>query len=72
MDKQLGPTYSTGNYIQSLGIEHDGRQYKKNNAYIYIHTYIHMCVCVTVQQKLAQHCKSTIIKKQFKKRKHVF
>ena len=23
--------YSTGNYIQSLGIEHDGGQYKKGN-----------------------------------------
>ena len=26
--------YSTGNYIQSLGIEHDGREYEKNNVYI--------------------------------------
>ena len=26
--------YSTKNYIQSLGIEHDRRQYEKNNAYI--------------------------------------
>ena len=24
----------TGNYIQSLGIEHDGREYEKNNVYI--------------------------------------
>ena len=26
--------YSTGNYIQSLGIEHDGRYYEKKNASI--------------------------------------
>ena len=34
---------STGNYIQSLGIDHDGRQYKKGNAYICmngLHCYI--------------------------------
>ena len=29
---------STGNYIQSLGIEHDGRWYDKKNT--------HVCVCV--------------------------
>ena len=29
--------YSTGNYMQSLGIEHDGRQYEKKD----------VCVCVT-------------------------
>ena len=27
------PLYSPGNYIQSLGIEHDGRQYEKKNVY---------------------------------------
>ena len=27
--------YSTGNYIQSLVMEHDGRYYEKKNAYIY-------------------------------------
>ena len=26
--------YSTGNSIQSLGIEHDGRQYEKKNIYV--------------------------------------
>ena len=44
---------STGNNIQSLGIDHDGRSYKKWNVYVYL--------WVTVlQQKLAQHCKSNI------------
>ena len=27
--------YSTGNYIQSLGLEHDGREYEKKNIYMY-------------------------------------
>ena len=27
--------YSTGNYIQSLGIDHDRRYHEKKNAYIY-------------------------------------
>ena len=31
--------YSTGNYIQSLGIEHDGRLYEKKNIYIHIYTH---------------------------------
>ena len=28
--------YSTGNYIQSLGIDHDGRYYEKRNVYTYV------------------------------------
>ena len=28
--------YSTGNNIQSLGIEHDGREYEKETVYIYV------------------------------------
>ena len=28
--------YSIGNYIQSLVMEHNGRQQEKNNAYIYV------------------------------------
>ena len=47
--------YITGNYIQSLGIDHDGRYYEKKN----------VSVCMSghyaVQQKLTQHCKSTIL-----------
>ena len=31
-------SYSTGNYVQSLGVEYDGRWYAK----------INMCVCVCV------------------------
>ena len=26
--------YSTGNYVQSLGVEYDGRYYEKKNVYI--------------------------------------
>ena len=47
--------YSTGNDEQSLGTDHDVRKYKKKNVYITAST--------SVQQKLAQHCKSTIILK---------
>lgn len=28
--------YSTGNYIQPLGVEHDERKYEKKNVYVYI------------------------------------
>ena len=31
---------STGNYIQSLEIEHDGKKYEKRMKNIYIHIYI--------------------------------
>ena len=31
--------YSTGNSIQSLGTEHDGRYHEKENIYKYTHTY---------------------------------
>ena len=40
--------YSTGNYIQSSGIGHDGKLKKKKRT-------------VSVQQKFALHCKSTIL-----------
>ena len=48
--------YSTGNYIQSPGIHHNGKEYFKKNG-------IYICVKLShfaVQQKLAQHCKSTM------------
>ena len=49
------------NYIQSLVLERDGRQYEKKN----------VCLCVreretghsAVQQKLTEHGKSTVVKK---------
>ena len=52
--------YSMGNYIKSLGIDHDGRKYKKGN--------VHICMTgsLAAQQKLAQHCKPTIIFKNLK------
>ena len=45
--------YSTGNYIQSLVVEHDGRKYEKN---------VYMCMTgyFAVQQKLIEHWKSTL------------
>ena len=50
--------YSTQGTI-SLGIEHEGRFYEKKNAYIYI--YICMLGYYGVQEKLTEHCKSTIL-----------
>ena len=48
--------YSTGNYIQSLGEEHAGRQYEKKNVHItWLDHYAE-------QQKLIQYSKSTILK----------
>ena len=44
--------YSTGNWVQSLGIEHD----EKKNACIYTHTHTHAHT-----EKLMQHCKLTIL-----------
>ena len=42
---------STGNFIQSSEINHNGKEYKKR-----------MYICISVQQKLAQQYKSTILK----------
>ena len=47
--------YSTGNSIQSLGIEYDGREYEKRVGHY------------AILQKWTQHCKSTVFNK--KKRK---
>ena len=54
--------YSTGNSIQSPGINHNGEEYKKKNC---VCVCAHVCVCLghfAAQQKLAQYCKSTLIK----------
>ena len=55
MDKQQGPTDSTGNYIQYSVINHNGKEYEKE-CMICIYKLNHSAV----QQKLTQHCKSTI------------
>ena len=47
--------HSRGNYVQSLGMEHDERRCEEKNVFI------HICLAhYAVQQKLTQHCKSTI------------
>ena len=39
--------YSTGNYIQSPGIDHVGKHYKKSiYVYICVHMYIYVCIYV--------------------------
>ena len=46
--------YSAGNNIQSLGKNMMGENMRKR---------MYVCVCVCVQQKVAQRCKSTVLKK---------
>ena len=66
MDKQWGPTVQ---HRELYGVSWDRswwKEYKKGMC-IYIHIYIYICMYVwlghfAVQQKLALHCKSTIIK----------
>ena len=55
--------HSTGNYIQSFGIKHGRREYEEKNLSIYLS----ICLSIKlghfrVEQKLTEHCKSTIIK----------
>ena len=52
MDKQQGPTYSTGNYIQYPVINCNGKE---------IYIYITQSLRYTVEHNVIQHCKSTII-----------
>ena len=57
--------YDTGNYIQSLVINHYGKDYEKEYIYIYTHMCVHICmyICITeslaVLHKLIQQCKSS-------------
>ena len=39
------PLYSTGNHIQSLMMEHDGKYYEKKNVCIYIYTHVTGSLC---------------------------
>ena len=66
MDKQQGPTYSTGNYIQSPGINHNGKEYSKKkdthtHTHTHTHTYIKLSHFAVIQQRLTQHCKPTTL-----------
>ena len=46
--------YSTGNYIQYPVINHNGKEYEKEYIRVQLSHF-------AVQQKLTQHCKSTIL-----------
>lgn len=39
--------YSTGDDVQSHGIERDGRWYEKKDMCVYIYTHTHIYVCMT-------------------------
>ena len=53
MDKQQVLLYSTGNYIQHLVMNHNGKEYEKE--YICVCVCIHICLShFAVHQKLAQ------------------
>ena len=49
LDKQQGPMYSMGNYIQCSVINHNGEQYEKECVCgcIYIYIYIAESLCCT-------------------------
>ena len=51
--------YSTGNYIQYPVINNHGKEYLKS-MYIYMYIYVKLNH-FAVQQKLTQHCKSTLL-----------
>ena len=46
--------HTTGNHIQYLMINHNGKEYEKEYTYVELSHF-------AVQQKLTQHCKSTIL-----------
>ena len=48
----MGLLYSTGNYVQYLATDHNGKEYEKE--YIYLYIKLNHSV---VQQKIIQHCK---------------
>ena len=52
--------YSTGNYIQYPVINHNEKYYEKEYVCVCVYIYIYMNH-FTVQQKLTQPCKSTIV-----------
>ena len=54
--------YSTGNYIQYPVINHNGKEYEKQIHAQHNH--------FAVQQKLTEHCKSTILQQNWFKRKN--
>ena len=58
MDKQQVLLYSTGNYIQHLVMNHNGKEYEKEYicVCVCVYTYIYICLShFAVHQKLTQH-----------------
>ena len=56
IDKWINNTvllYSTGNWIQSPVINHNGKEYEKECTYVSLNYF-------AIQQKLTQHCKPTM------------
>ena len=54
--------YSTGNYIQYLIINYNGKESEKEYIYIYIYIHTHIYIYnFAVHQKVIQYCKSSIL-----------
>ena len=56
--------HSTGHYIQSLGADHDGREYEKKSVCVCMYIRMYNTGHYAIQLKLTQHCKSTILRKK--------
>ena len=56
--------YGTGDHVQSPGINHNGKEYKKEYIYMYIYRELSR---FAGEQKLIQRYKSTTIKEKRKK-----
>ena len=56
MDKQQGPTYRTGNYIQYPVINHNRKKYDKKCVCVYIYIYINIYIYIKLN-----HCGIAVI-----------
>ena len=48
VEKQQGPTYSTGDYIQYLVITYNGKESEKEWRSFSVYIYIHIYICIYI------------------------